>query len=189
MTHRLMRKLSAVSMAAAIAIAAEPRTDGAGPGEAGGGQRPARASGLAPPGTDYVVLVWYLRDKPLDTFQSQTYDVRKGEYTPAVDAWVELMRSKHPRYLVRVHAVDLDRERGATEQLKVGSVIHRELLMAAAQSGVILDAPLRIGPGPFTGPSQSPSVNRMPARPQTDRSFLNSSPTPSIPVYPRTRAP
>ena len=42
----------------------------------------------------------------------------------------------------------LDRVRGATEKLKVGSVIHRELLIAAAQSGVVLGAPLRIGPGP-----------------------------------------
>jgi hypothetical protein len=135
-----------------------------GPGEAGRGGRPARASRPDLEGVDYVVLVWYRRDDPLATFQYQTYDVRRGEYTGAVDDWIGLMRERYPRYLVRVHRVDLDRERGATEQLKVGSVVHRDLLMAAAESGVILGAPLRISPGPSA--AQRPS-SRAPAWTET----------------------
>jgi hypothetical protein len=127
----------------------------AGPGEAGRGSRPATATGPDLVGIDYVVLVWYRRDDPLGTFQHQVYDVRKGEYTAAVDDWIRMMREKYPRYFVQVRRVDLDRERGDTERLKVGSVIYRELLMAAAESGVVLGAPLRISPGPSA--AQRPS--------------------------------
>ena len=49
-------------------------------------------------------------------------------------------RTKYPSYVVLVRTVDLSRERGQTEKLKVGSVIYRELLVAAAESGVILGA-------------------------------------------------
>jgi hypothetical protein len=186
MSYREAAKLAAgvIMLATTMATAAGP-----GPGEAGRGQRSAAAAGPNLTGADYVVLIWYGQDRPLETFQHQIYDVRKGEYTAAVDDWIKAVREKYPGYLVRVLPVHLARERGATEKLKVGSVIHRELLIAAAQSGVLLDAPLQIGPGPLTGQRQAPSVNRMPGLPQPDRSFLNSSPTPSIPVYPRTRVP
>jgi hypothetical protein len=145
-------------LTAGISIAAT-RADGAGPGEAGQGHRPAGEKRLDMAGIDYVVLIWYRRDDPLGTFQNQIYDVRKGEYTPAVDDWLKEMREKYPRYVVRVHRVDLARERGATEKLKVGSVIHRELLMAAALSGVVLGAPLQIGPGPYASQRQAPRTN------------------------------
>jgi hypothetical protein len=172
-----------------IAIGVAPRSTHAAQGETGREQATAQRSGLDVRGVHFVVLVWYRQDDPLGTFQSQSYDVRKGEYTGAVDDWLKLMREKHPRYVVRVLKVDLAREKGATEKLKVGSVIHRELLFAAAQAGVVLGAPLQISQGPSTSQSQTPRVNRMPARPLPDRSFLDVSPTPSIPVYPRTRAP
>ena len=87
----------------ALAMAAAPRGADAGPGEAGGGHRSARTSGPALGRADFVVLIWYRRNDPLGTFQYQTYDVRKGEYTGAVDDWIKLMREKHPSYLVRVH--------------------------------------------------------------------------------------
>jgi hypothetical protein len=142
---------------------------------------------LLPGRADFVVLVWYRRDDALATFQSHAYDVRKGEYTAAVEAWVRDTRAQYPTYLVLVRPVDLSREKGETEKLKVGSVIYRELLIAAAQAGVLPGAPLNIGPGPPVGPSRAPRIPRMPA---PDRSFLNPSPTtPSIPVYPRTRPP
>ena len=178
------RAVVVMILSAAIADAAA-----AGPGEAAGRKNSAGVNVTNLAGADHVVLIWYRRDQPLETFQYQSYDVRKGEYTPAVDDWIALMHAKHPRYLVLVRKVDLSRERGETDQLKIGSVIHRELLIAAAEAGVFLDAPLQLGPGPFTGQNQAPSVNRMPSGPRTDRSFLNSPSTPSIPVYPRTRAP
>ncbi|MGZ3415554.1 MAG: hypothetical protein ACXVAT_17180, partial [Isosphaeraceae bacterium] len=71
--------------------------------------------------TDFKVVVWYRRDRPLDTFKYQVYDVRKGQYTPAVDAWIQLLRTKYPAYDVTIREVDLAREQGETESLKVGS--------------------------------------------------------------------
>jgi hypothetical protein len=94
------------------------------------------------PRADYKVVIWYHQDRPLDTFKYQVYDVRKGEYTPAVDAWIELMRSKHPAYLVAVRDVDLSRQKGETESLKVGSVLMRELTAAASLEGIIVGGPI-----------------------------------------------
>ena len=92
-------------------------------------------------------------------------------------------------YIVRVRKVDLDRERGATEKLKVGSVIHRELLMAAAQSGVVLGAPIRIGPGPYRHATPGPEsrhVDRDAWRGRRELSSIRSGPTSPFPVpYPR----
>ena len=65
------------------------RADAFGPGEAAGSPRPGQAARPRPSRADFVVLVWYRRDKPLETFQYQVYDVRQGEHTAAVDAWVE----------------------------------------------------------------------------------------------------
>ena len=157
-----------------------------GPGEAAGGALAGQAAKLRPSRGDFVVLVWYRRNDPLGTFQYQVYDVRKREYTEAVDTWVREIRTKYAAYLVLERPVDLSREAGRTEQLKVGSVIHRELLIAAAAAGVFVGQPLKIGPGPtYSGPGQSQPVVRMPA---LDRSFLNPPPTGRYPIpmpYPR----
>jgi len=96
--------------------------------------QPAATPGL----TDFKVVVWFRRDRPLDTFKFQVYDLRKGEYTPAVDAWVELMRTKYTAYDVRIHEVDLADEQGETDMLKVGSVIKRDLTAAAAREGIVV---------------------------------------------------
>jgi hypothetical protein len=162
-----------------LAAAPEPAAGfGRGPGEAAGRPRAVRR----PPGrADFVVLVWYRRDDPLGTFKYEVYDVRKGEYTAAVADWIREIRTKYPAYLVLERPVDLSRQAGATEALKVGSVIHRELLVAAAGSGVFLGEPLKIGPGPSPGPRINPSPPL-----GGDRSFLNPPPTaPYYPVYPR----
>jgi hypothetical protein len=110
---------------------------------------------------DYRVVVWFRQDRPLDTFNHQIYDVRKGEYSPAVNDWLNLMKTKFPAYVVTVRDVDLAREKGATEALKVGSVIRRELMAAAALEGVFLGD---TGPGPL-------------GRPPTGRSGLPASPS------------
>lgn len=87
---------------------------------------------------DYKVVVWYRKSDPIDTFEYQTYDMRKDEYTPAVDDWLELMRTRYPNYKVVVRDVDISRETGPTETRKVGSVVYRELLSAAAAQGVFV---------------------------------------------------
>ncbi len=184
MTYRGMLELAAVAMVSAATVAASPRLAVAGPGEAGGVRRPAARG---PARADFVVLIWYRRDDALKTFQYQTYDVRKGEYTGAVYDWIDLMHEKHPAYRVRVRPVDLRRERGETEKLKVGSVVYRELLLAAAQSGVVLGAPMQISSGPSAAGGRAARTNP-PAMPGGgDRSYLNPS-SPSFPVpmpYPR----
>jgi hypothetical protein len=143
---------------------------------------------------DFKVLVWYRRNDPLGTFQYEVYDVRKGEYTAAVDAWVRNIESCYPAYLVVVRGVDLKRERGETEKLKVGSVIKRELMVAAGMSGVFLDSRPSVGAGPGSGASRAPgpaasmgSLNRPLGSAGIDRSYLNPLPTPfPVPVpFPR----
>jgi hypothetical protein len=132
---------------------------------------------------DFRVLVWYRRAEPLETFKYQVYDLRKGEYTGAVDTWIDGVRTKHREYIVIVRDVDLNRETGETESLKVGSVIERELLVAAAMAGVLLGG----GPTIAPRPPQRLQVNPMLPPIRNDRSFLNPNPTPfPIPVpYPR----
>src|SRR5437016_4123991 len=127
-----------------LTILGAPRAVAFGPGEAAGGPRAVQAAKPMPSRAEFVVLVWYRRNDPLGTFQYQVYDVRKGEYTAAVVAWVRDIRTKYPAYLVLVRTVDLSRESGSTEKLKVGSVIHRELLIAAAASGVLVGETLQI---------------------------------------------
>ncbi len=96
--------------------------------------QPAATPGL----TDFKVVLWYRRDRPLDTFQYQVYDLRKGQYTPAVDAWVQLMRTNYTAYHVALRDVDLENEQGETDMLKVGAVVKRELMAAAALEGVVI---------------------------------------------------
>jgi hypothetical protein len=147
-----------------------------------------------PGAADFRVVVWYRRDQPLETFKYQVYDQRKGEYTLAVDDWITLIRTKYPAYQIRVRTVFLDREKGVTEALKVGSVIHEELLGAAALQDVFLGTPT-------LGPPSRPLFPRLEAQTAPavlgrsaplgasfpDRSYLYP-PGPSFPVpvpYPR----
>ncbi len=88
--------------------------------------------------TDFKVVVWYSRDRPLETFKYQIYDVRKGEYTPAVDAWLQLMRTNYTSHYVALCEVNQADEKGNTEMLKVGAVVKRELVAAAAMEGVVV---------------------------------------------------
>jgi hypothetical protein len=137
---------------------------------------------------DFKVLVWYSRKDAIGTFKYQIYDLRKGEYTPAVDAWLRDLATKYPSYTAFVRSVDLARVTGATEKLKVGSVIQRELTVAAAMSGVMFGGPFDLGqsikmPGQNLGPGRS----AQPGPFSPDRSVLNANP-PSFPVpmpYPR----
>jgi hypothetical protein len=191
MSRRWMKgPAGAVLLLTTAILIAAPGAAGAGPGEAGRGPRSAVDGRSDLAGIDYVVLIWYRRDDPLGTFQHQSYDVRKGEYTPEVDDWLKEMREKYPRYVVRVHRVDLDRERGATELLKVGSVIHRELLFAAAQSGVVLGAPMRIGPGPSAAQRPAPRANVWTEMPGAGGATYINPPTGTTPFpvpFPRPR--
>ncbi len=161
----------------ALLVAALPwpiRAVACGPGEAAGRPRA--------PHIDFKVLVWYRLDDPLGTFKYQAYDLRKGQYTSAVNAWVKETRARFPAYVVIVREVDLEREKGQTEQLKVGTVIKRELAVAAGAAGVLLGGPVHVGAGPQTTGSQpSTRTGRIPGVGSQDRDYVNSSP-PNFPV-------
>jgi hypothetical protein len=160
-----------------------------GPGEAarhsvsrGTGQRVAQNA-------DFKVLVWYRRSDPLGTFQDQIYDLRKGEYTSKVDEWINDVKTKHPGYYVVVRDVDLKREKGETEMLKVGSVIYRELIGAAGAAGITIDSGSRARAGAVfglragsqdPGSKPAPGLNRSPGVPGRDRSYL----TPGSSMFP-----
>src|SRR5262249_54571446 len=97
MSRRWMKgPAGAVLLLTTAILTAAPGGAGAGPGEAGRGPRSAVEGRPDLAGIDYVVLIWYRRDDPLGTFQYQSYDVRTGEYTPAVDDWLKEMREKYP---------------------------------------------------------------------------------------------
>lgn len=153
--------------------------------EFGPGETAARAHGVR---ADFKVLIWYRRADPLATFKYVVYDVRKGEYSPAAQAWLKDVQAKYPAYVVLSRDVDLDREKGKTDLLKVGAVVQRELMVAAALSGVVIGGPGPIQRGPsFSFQNQTPRSSRQPVGVSNDRSFLNPAPTPfPVPIpYPR----
>jgi hypothetical protein len=132
MSHQRLPSVTALVMLTLISPSAHGEPFG--PGEAA--QR-SNASQHA----DYKVLIWYRKSDPIATFKYEIYDLRKGEYTPQADEWIKDVRAKYPAYRVAVRDIDLARENGKTELLKVGSVINRELVAAAAVAGIVM------GPG------------------------------------------
>jgi hypothetical protein len=173
---------------------AAPAT-GAGPGEAAAGADAPTAVRQSTRNAEFKVLVWYRLADPLGTFKYEVYDLRKGQNTAPIDAWINEVRTKYPAYIVLARDVDLKREQGATDSLKVGSVIRRELAIAAAMAGI--DGGGGWAPGARQGPGMSslaPSSGLSPARRLSppgsggsSKSYLNPSP-PLFPVplpYPR----
>ena len=44
------------------------------------------------PNSDLAIVFWLERRDPLGTLHHQTYDRRRGEFTPAVDDWLRTIR-------------------------------------------------------------------------------------------------
>lgn len=160
-----------------------------GPGEAAARFNPPSSGSEPGHGhADFKVLVWYRRADPLATFKYQVYDLRKGEFTPAVAAWIKTVDAEYPTYTAFTREVYLNAENGKTDALKVGSVLKRELTVAAALSGVILGSPINNRDRPFESlRSSNASISRQTGSLPNDRSFLNTSPAPfPVPMpYPR----
>jgi hypothetical protein len=185
MAHRALLKLALVVPAVLCSTEAAAEF---GPGEAAARTQPSLLIRHVARNADFKVLIWYRRADPLGTFKYQVYDLRKREFTAEVESWIKAVATKHPGYITFVRDVDLKREKGETETLKVGAVIKRELMVAAAISGVDFGGPLNISPGPsFSALNSATRVNRQPGPLVNDRSFLNVTPTPfPVPVpYPR----
>ena len=100
MTRRSMLTLFGLILTMTTAAASPSLAFG--PGEAAGGRQAVRP---IPNPADFLVVIWYRRDDPLGTFAHQVYDVRKGEYTTAVDEWVRNTRTNYPAYLVLTRPV------------------------------------------------------------------------------------
>jgi hypothetical protein len=137
-------------------------------------------------GPDFKVLVWYRKTDSLGTFKFEIYDLRKGEYTPQVDAWIKNVQTNYPAYYAAVRDVDLKREKGATDLLKVGKVINRELVVAASLAGIAIgsgEADSRpaghgiFGRAPAAGFSQESGLTRSPSSARLNRDYLNRSTT------------
>jgi hypothetical protein len=177
-----------------VAICVTPgSTDGSfGPGEAAARSSSRPAGQRVAQHADFKVAVWYRKTDSLGTFKYQIYDVSKGEYTAKVDEWAKDVQSKYPGYYVAVRDVDLTREKGETDMLKVGSVIDRELTVAASFAGIDYRPGRRSEYDPFFGLGagrQSTTTNRAPGlsqSPSRDRDYLTPNPTPfPVPVpYP-----
>jgi hypothetical protein len=91
---------------------------------------------VAPPdeAPDFKVAFWYQRRDPLNTFQFQIYDIRKGEYNPvAVAAWLERMAHDFPGYKAYVNDVRV--APGEEPRKTVASVIIAEHIIAAGPYG------------------------------------------------------
>jgi hypothetical protein len=104
------------------------------------------------------------------------------------------MRTRHPAYVVTVRDVDLGREKGQTESLKVGSVVMRELTAAASLEGIVVGGGIEARPSrPLTSRprlSAPPGLTGQPALPgmSLPRSVDLNPPAYSYPVpmpYPR----
>jgi hypothetical protein len=102
----------------AIPHAAGP-AHGFGPGEAAARSQSGHPIVQTVGNADFKVLIWFRRADPLATFKYQVYDVRKGEYTAAVETWVKDVQTKYPSYLAVVRDVDLKHENGETEKLRL----------------------------------------------------------------------
>lgn len=122
------------SMILGLLVLATRLAEAQAPGPAAAPSAAADASKTqAPPSPDFKVVFWYHRRSPLETFRHQVYDVRKGEYTPHVDDWLEKLRKEYPHYLAYVKEVTLKEERErARPQEAVANAVRAELVAAVA---------------------------------------------------------
>ena len=178
MSHYCLAIVTALVILTSISRSAHG--DPFGPGEAAARARATKQ-------IDFKVVVWYRQSDPLGTFKFEIYDVRKGEYTAAVDDWINDVRARFPSYYVSLRAVDLAREKGATDLLKVGKVIDREVAVAAARAGIVIGSgridlpPVGygiFGAGTAAASSRTRGPSRSRARAGLDRGYLKPSTSP-----------
>jgi hypothetical protein len=89
----------------------------------------------SPDPPDYQIAFWYRRSDPLNTFRHQVYDVRKGQYTVAVEQWLRTMQAHHPDYIAYVKPLRLKQDRGQTEEKQLATAILSENLEKGGPNG------------------------------------------------------
>jgi hypothetical protein len=134
-------------------------------------------------GADIRIVFWFDRARPLDTFKFQSYDLRKKEFTPDVERWLAVMKKDYPGYDAYTRDIDLARERGQTDNLKIGSAILREFYLLGDRNGYTFLAP----PPRLPAATRSAPMPMLPrVGPSPPRSFEPaSSPSPFPVPYPR----
>jgi hypothetical protein len=118
----------------------------------------------APGPPEYKVAFWFDRRDPLNTFRFQAYDLRKSEYTPAVDEWLAVMRASYPGYRAYVKEV---RARSGSELAT--AILAENLAVGGPNTGAgirdsgglggarLLLEPLRGYSSAYSGPSSTRS--------------------------------
>jgi hypothetical protein len=160
----------------------EAETDA--PAEAKGREQ-AVAVGTGP---DVRIVFWYDRKRPLETFRHQVYDLRKHEYTPAVERWFKRMRERYEGYDAYSRDIVVEREHGDTEKHKIGSAIVREFLVVGSAYGYDFGG---FAAGGSRGPGGVSSFHPTPSRPLPrvgTSPFIPVAPSVPFPVpypYPR----
>lgn len=120
---------------------------------------------------EFKVVFWFDGQR----FRSQPYDVRKGQYTKAVQDWVDDQPADASGYihigrLATVRNVYLDREKGTTEKEKLDGAIARELgkIEGFDPRQLRWNAPAARAtctPQPKRSPSRRPSLVPVPSGP------------------------
>lgn len=109
----------------------------AAPGQARPDEQPAAAAA----GGDVVLVFWFVRMDPVRTFRYQAYDLRRGQYTPQVRAWLRMMADRYPSYEAYARTITLEHtsEKEASEAEQVKQAARRELMYVASYVGVPVD--------------------------------------------------
>ena len=119
-----------------------------------------------PPRSDLVVVFWFERRDPLGTLRHQVYDRRKGEYTPAVDAWFETIRRDFPDYATDMRYIDVGKRdvaaivREAVEKERDELVLRIVKRRAMAEARPFLGFGYTPSPARASSPRHRISINR-----------------------------
>jgi hypothetical protein len=93
---------------------------------------PGNSSAVPP---DYRIAFWYRRADPLASMRHQVYDVRKGEYTPAVAGWLQTMHTTRPDYDAYVVDMRLDSQSADTPRKQLATRILAEYIARGGPYG------------------------------------------------------
>jgi hypothetical protein len=141
------------------------------------------ASGPAKPIADLKIAFWYDRNRPLDTFRYQVYDLAKGEDSPELDRWMKTIRDRFPSYSAYTREFDLSRVHGDTRNHKIGTAIQSEFLAVGTAHGYDFG-------GYVPGVDRLPSASPRPFRPFPVRPLPTPrGRTPELPGPPSSRFP
>ncbi|MDR3633520.1 MAG: hypothetical protein P4L84_06770 [Isosphaeraceae bacterium] len=143
--------------------------------------------------SDLVIVLWLERHDPLGTLRHQTYDRRKGEYTPAVDAWLKMIGREYPNYVAYVRYVDVGKQ-DVGDIVRATVTAERNELLPESMIGQLPIKPGRavgsVSPRPRPSAGASPfkhqiGIRRAPGSGGMSLGTTSSYPFPTPFPYPR----